>query len=177
MRADSLSLAAAAGPAADAPECAAAWHQQLPVSSGLEPGGRTIRLADFVSIGAAAMRRLWDRTFAILSNPGVGIGASAIIVASFFFIHGYAPRLGIIGNASYGEIWLSSECVMRDPRTTLQGVPSDAVASGHEIPVDYDPFASCVRRLPYRFVLASMIALVAINLMLKSRVQRRRQDH
>jgi hypothetical protein len=120
------------------------------------------------------MTNLWRRILSIIADRRTLIAVIALAFATFFFLHGYVPRLGMIWNINHGEIWLTSQCSQQESVSVAPG-------GGYIVPVEGNPFAegatpmlppnpmSCVIRVQYRILLALMIGLIAAHLMLRAK--------
>jgi hypothetical protein len=91
------------------------------------------------------------------ANRHVPLVATAIVVAGFFCIHFYSPRLGFLGNIEWGKIYLTDDCPIPNPFAQYATEP---LAPAPPL---------CGINFPYRFVLIAMIALVVANYILRSK--------
>lgn len=81
-----------------------------------------------------------------LTLKNTAILLSALVAAAYLFIHNYDPRLGIVGNAIYGQIDLTYAC------STSASPPAGAVMVTQE---------RCGLQVRYRLLLLPLIGLLA----------------
>lgn len=102
----------------------------------------------------------------IIGDPRTTIAAVAIVVASFLFIHEYQPGYSIITNMIVGDICLTNKVIT--PLDAGENIFDKLLRENSNKAPD-ESVIECGLAIPYRWVLAFVVGVIAVNCMARLR--------